>query len=145
MSFIISFTIVVIMQLFTSSKDNFEDIFRKEEHKMKNNKQYKVSHESKLRIAKEIIKINNNLKYKILIFLLIEFFLIIFFYYFVTAFCEVYKETQISWLIDCIISFIISFPVEFLLALVICILYMISIKKRIKILYKLAMILYSLG
>ena len=144
-SFIISFIIVVIMQLFISSKDNFEDIFRKEEYKMKINKQYKVSHESKLRIAKEIIKINNNLKYKILIFLLIEFFLIIFFYYFVTAFCEVYKETQISWLIDCIISFIISFPVEFLLALVICILYMISIKKRIKILYKLAMILYSLG
>ena len=46
-SFIISFIIVVIMQLFISSKDNFEDIFRKEEYKMKKNKQYKVSHESK--------------------------------------------------------------------------------------------------
>ncbi len=69
----------------------------------------------------------------------------LFYYYFVTAFCEVYKETQISWLFDSFVSFLISFPVEFFMALVISIAYKISIKNRIKCLYNLAMIFYSLG
>ena len=69
----------------------------------------------------------------------------LFFYYFVTAFCEVYKQTQISWLIDSFISFLISFPVEFVMAFITCILYIISIKYRNKCMYKLAMILYNLG
>ena len=69
----------------------------------------------------------------------------IFFYYFVTAFCEVYKQTQISWLIDSFISFLISFPVELLMAFLICILYIIAIKKRNKCIYKIAIILYNLG
>ena len=145
MSFIISFIIVVIIQMFTSSKDNFEDIFREEEKKLKKNKAYKVSNEIKLKMAEKILKIKRNLKCKIIIFICIEIFLMLFFYYFVTAFCEVYKKTQISWLIDCFISFLISFPVEFVLALVICFIYVIAIKYKIKCLYKIAMIFYNLG
>ena len=37
-SFIISFFIVTILQLFINSKDNFEDVFKKEEKKLKKNK-----------------------------------------------------------------------------------------------------------
>ena len=71
--------------------------------------------------------------------------MMIFFYYFVTAFCEVYKETQISWITDSFVSFIISFLVEFGLSLIISILYIISIKLKIKRLYKIVMFFYHLG
>ena len=144
-SFLISFIVVIFLQLLTSSRDDFENIFKEEEKKLKNNKNYKVGHKNKLKIAENIIKINNHLRYKITAFIMIEIIMMFFFYYFVTAFCEVYKETQLSWLIDCFISFMISFPVELVLSLFICILYLISIKKRIKILYKISIFLYNIG
>ena len=130
-SFIISFVIVVILQNFTNSKDNVEEIFRKEEKKMKYNKNYKVNKEIKIKILEDIFHINKYLKCKLIFFLIIEFLIMIYFYYFVTAFCEVYKETQISWIIDCFISFLISFPVEFILALIISVFHFISIKKNL--------------
>ena len=144
-SFLIRFIIVFVLQLLTSSRDDFEDIFREEEKNLKNNKNYKVDHKNKLKIVENNIKINNHLRYKIIAFIMIEIIMMLFFYYFVSSFCEVYKETQISWLIDSFISFIISFPVELLLSLLICILYLISIKKRIKILYKISIFLYNIG
>ena len=110
---------------------------------MKYNKNYKDNKEIKIKMLEDIFHINRNLKCKLVLFLIIEFLIMIFFYYFVTAFCEVYKETQISWIIDCLISFFISFPVEFLLALIISVLYFISIKKKYQFLYKIAMILYN--
>ena len=69
----------------------------------------------------------------------------LFFFYFVTAFCEVYKATQMSWLSDSILSFIISIPIEFLFSLIIAIMYIISIKKKLKWLYNIAMFMYNLG
>ena len=144
-SFLISFIVVIFLQLLTSSRDDFENTFKEEEKKLKKNKNYKVGNKNKLKIAENIIKINNHLRYKIIAFIMIEIIMILFFYYFVTAFCEVYKETQISWLIDSFISFIISFPVELVLSLFICILYLISIKKKIKILYKISIFLYNIG
>ena len=144
-SSIISFIIVTILALLTNSKDNLEDVFREEEKKLKYNKKYKISNKTKIKILDNIYKINNKLKYKILFFLIIEILIMIFFYYYVTAFCEVYKQTQISWIIDSVSSFLISFPIECLLALLICLLYIIGVKKRNKFLYKIAMILYNLG
>ena len=145
LSFIISYVIIVFLQLLTNAKDSFEEAFKEEEKKMKNNKKYKVSHETKLKIIEKILKTSKIFKIRIIIFVLIEIFIMLFFYYFVTAFCEVYKETQKSWLIDSFVSFLISFPVEFLLALIICSFYVIAIKRRIKCLYKIAMVLYNLG
>ena len=144
-SFIISFVIVAIFDLCTNSKDNIEEVFREKEKKMKYNKTYKINKKTKYNMIEKIFQINKNLKNKLLIFFLVEFLLMLFFYYFVTAFCEVYKQTQISWLIDSFISFLISFPVEFVMAFITCILYIISIKYRNKCMYKLAMILYNLG
>ncbi len=144
-SFIISFIIVASLQYFIDSKDSIEDVFREQEKKLKKNKKMKVNNKMKIIMLEKILKINKKLKYKLLIFILSEFIIMLFYYYFVTAFCEVYKETQISWLFDSFVSFLISFPVEFLMALVISIVYKISIKNRIKCLYNLAMIFYSLG
>ncbi len=112
---------------------------------MKHDKNYKVKRKTKKNMLKNLFIIIRNLKCKIVLFLIIELLIMLFFYYFVTAFCEVYKETQTSWIIDCFVSFLISFPVEFLLALIISIFYIISIKKKKKCLYRIAMIFYSLG
>ena len=59
----------------------------------------------------------------------------LFFYYFVTAFCEVYKKTQVSWIIDSIISYLLSFPIQFLTSFIIADLYKLSVDCQIKWLY----------
>ena len=69
----------------------------------------------------------------------------LFFYYFVTSFCEVYKETQVSWITDSMISFGISFPIELGISFAIAIFYIIFIKKKLKWLYKIVMMIYNLG
>ena len=145
LSAFISFCLVNFLQFLTNSKESIETLFRDEEKKMRKDIKYTVSKSKKDEILLNIYKINNNLKIKIAVFIIIEFIIMLFFYYFVTAFCEVYKETQISWILDSFISFILSFPIEFLNAFFIALLYNISIKSKIKCLYQIAMVFYSIG
>ena len=93
----------------------------------------------------DIYEINKILKLKILIFIILETLFLLFFYYLVTAFCEVYQKTQISWISDSFMSFLISFPIEFAVAFLNAVLYKISIIKKSKLLYKLAMGLINLS
>ena len=92
----------------------------------------------------ELKNICFRLRCEIIFFIIFEFSIMIFFYYFVTAFCEVYKNTQISWLIDFFYSFIISFTCEIIGALIIAIFYILSLKYRIKIIYNTALFFYNL-
>ena len=144
-STVLSFIIVNILQFLTNSKDSVEELFRGEEKKMRENYNYTVSKKKKKEILIRIHIINKILKIKILIFFIIELLIMIFFYYFVTSFCEVYKETQISWITDSIISFLLSFPLEFFLSLIIAFFYLIAVEKKIKWLYKIVMCLYNLS
>ena len=145
LSIILSFSLVNSLQIFTNSKDSIENLFRIEEKKMRKNIKYKVSLKRKKEILKAIIKINKKLKIKIIIFIILELLIMLFFYYFVTAFCEVYSNTQISWIIDSFVSFLLSFPLEFIYALIIAVFYKISIQFKLRWLYKIIMIFYSLG
>ena len=111
---------------------------------MKINKDYKINKQAKLKIIDKIRKLSQKLKIKIIIFIIFEFLFMLFFYYFVTAFCEVYKNTQISWLYDFFISFAISIIVEIIFAFMIALFYFLSIKYRIKIIYTITLFLYSL-
>ena len=70
-----------------------------------------------------------------------EFSLKLFFYYFVTAFCEIYKKTQISWLYDFFSSFIISLLFEITFLFLVAISYNISIRYKIKIIYNISLFL----
>ena len=140
-----SFCLVNSLEFLTNSKDSIENLFRKEEKKMRLDNKYSVCKRKKDEILINIYKIFKKLKIKIIIFLILEFIIMLFFYYFVTAFCEVYKETQISWIFDCFVSFILSFPIEFFNAFLIALLYIISIKAKLKWLYQIAMLFYSLG
>ena len=141
----ISFSLCAILQFLTNSKESVEDLFRDEEKKMRKNSKYKVDKSTKKKILMDIYEINKILKLKILIFIILETLFLLFFYYLVTAFCEVYQKTQISWISDSFMSFLISFPIEFAVAFLNAVLYKISIIKRSKLLYKLAMGLINLS
>ena len=141
----ISLVLLIFFQLLTTSKDDIEDLFRKEERKMRKNSNYVVNFIKRKQILMKIYEINKKLKIKIIIFFIVEFSIMLFFFYFVTAFCEVYKESQISWIIDSLVSFLLSFPIEFGLAFLIAVFYKISIQKKCKWIYKIVMIFYNLG
>jgi len=57
------------------------------------------------------------LRRKISIFFIIGFILLIFFWYFISAFCAVYKNTQVIYLKNCSISFCITMLYPFLICL----------------------------
>ena len=145
-SFISSLVGLILVNVFQHMLDyrgNFEDIFRNEERKLRNDKKYKVNKETKKEIFDKLKKIFTNLKCKIIFFIIFEFIIMLFFYYFVTAFCEVYKSTQISWLQDFLSSFIFSFVGGLIESFVIAVFYFISLKYKSKVIYKISLLFYS--
>ena len=144
-SSILSFLICIVLQFLTNSKENVEEVFRKEEKKMRENSEYTVNKIKKKEIIIQIYEINKQLKYKIILFIILESALLLFFFYFITAFCEVYQKTQVSWLCDSFVSFILSFPIEFLLAFIYALLYKLAITKKYKLLYNVVMTFYNLS
>ena len=107
LSSIVGLALVNIFQYMIDYKGDLEDIFRKREKKLRKNREYKLNKEEKKNIMEEINKISNKLRCKIIIFIIFEYLFMIFYYYFVPAFCEVYLNTQISWLDDFFIFFLI--------------------------------------
>ena len=138
-STILSMILNGILNLMADSKDDMEEEFKEEEKKLREDPKYKVSEERKAEILKKINKCLKKLKIKMTFFVIVDFIILLFFFYFVTAFCEVYKNTQTSWISDAVVSIIISFPIELAIALVITIIYFLSIKYKWKYVYKLAM------
>ena len=126
-SSLVSLVLINIFQYLIDSRGNFENVFRKEELKMRKDRKYKVDKITKIEILKEINEISITLKNKIIIFLTCEFSLMMFFYYFVTAFCEVYKKTQISWILSFLVSLLLSLLAEIFFSWLLAIFYMLSI------------------
>ena len=143
-SSIVSIFIILLFQNLIDSREKFEDIFREEEEKMRTDKSYKVSKSTKLKIKEEIQKISSNLKCRILIYIIIESILLLSFYYFVTAFCEVYNKTQMSWLLDSLISFLTSIGIDIFVSLILAIFYIVSLRYKLKLVYKIVIFFYNL-
>ena len=143
-SSIVSLVLVDIFQYLIDSRGKYEDIFREEETKMRKDRKYKVDKKTKIEILKKINNISVKLKYKIIIFFACEFSIMLFFYYFVTAFCEVYKKTQISWILDFFISFLLSFLAEIFCSWLLTIFYILSIRYKLKFLYTLVIFIYNI-
>ena len=143
-SSITSLVLIHLFKFFIDSRNKFENIFREEEKKMRKNRKYKVNRETKSKILNKIRETYVKLKYKIIIFLVSEFSLMLFFYYFVTAFCEVYTKTQMSWLSDFFVSFLISLLTEIFIAWVLALFYVLSLRYKIKCIYKIVIFLYNL-
>ena len=112
---------------------------------MRKNKKYQVNFNKKKLIYINLSKIYENLKLKIFFYIIIEFLIMSFFLYFLTAFCEVYRDTQISLLFDSFVSFLLSIVFELLISFIISLLYLASIRMKIKFLYKLVLFSYRLG
>ena len=140
-----SYLLVKFLHLLTNSKNAIENLFKNEEEKMRKNKKYKVNSKSKKDMHNNLLKIYKTMKIKIICYIIIEFLVLLFFLYYVTAFCEVYKSTQKSWLYDSFISFLLSFLFEFLISFFISLLYISAIKIRINCLYNIILFLYRLG
>ena len=136
-STLLSTLIILILKYMTNSKKEIEKIFREEEKKLKKNKNYFVSNLKRKKIYSEILKILKFLRKKIIIFFIFELNLSLFFFYFVSTFCEVFKKTQIDWLINCIFSLLMSIAFEILISFIIAIIYIISIKAKNKYIYRL--------
>ena len=144
-STVVSYLLVKSLYLLTNSKYKIESLFREEEKKMRKNKKYIVDMNEKKNIYNKLLNIYKNMKIKIIFYISIEFSIMIFFLYFITAFCEVYKDTQNSWLFDSFISFLLSILIELLISFVIAILYGFSIKQKVEFIYKIVMFLYRIG
>ena len=140
-STILSIILGLILSSMTDSKSRIEEEFKKEEVKLRENKDYIVTAERKEEIMTSITKSLKCLKIKMVIFVIIDLVILLFFYYFTTAFCSVYSGTQTSWISDAIVSIIIAIPIEVAIALVITIVYKIALKYKCKFLYKISMIL----
>ena len=129
----------------TNSTNSIENIFKKEEKLLRKNKNYKVSKNQKKIIFKSVLEEFKKLKIKLIFYIIIEFLLILFFFYFVTAFCEVYRNTQASWVFDSAVSFILSILFELSISLFISSLYLTSVKYQIKFIYNIVLFIYRLA
>jgi hypothetical protein len=142
-STIVSFMLLYFFYSLTQSSSTIEDLFKEQEKLLKSDKKYKVNERVKKRIEDDLSKIIKCLRIKIICFAIFEFLFMLFFFYYVTAFCQIYNKTQISWLLDFISSYIISLLISFSISLICSILYIISIKYQRKTLYKIVMFLYE--
>ena len=136
--------VVNIFQHMIDSRGPFEDVFKEEEKKMREIKNYKVDKKTKIEILEKIRKLSSRLKCKIIFFIILEFVTMLFFYYFVTAFCEVYNKTQKSWLYDFFTGFFISLLTEIVFSFFIVVCYIISIRYKIKFIYNISIFFYNL-
>ena len=143
LSTIVSIFLLLLNKLI-NSRYELENIFRREEEKMMKNKSYVVSQQEKIIIKNQIDNVLKKLKIKIYIFLGIDISLMLFFLYFVTAFCAVYKDTQISWISDSITSFISAIVIELLISFFNSSLYTSALRYKIEILYDISIFIYKL-
>jgi hypothetical protein len=140
-----SFLLFNLLSVLTNSKDEIVSIFRKEEEKMRNDKNFKITLKTKNKIIKELNIIFRNLIFKIILFIIIEILILFFFCYYMVAFCTVYKKTQYSWLADCGVSFLLTIPFELASSFLIAVFYNISLTYKLKFIYSIVMFFYSLG
>ena len=142
-STIVSFILLYFFQTLTQSSKKIENLFREQEQLLKKDKQYKVGEGAIKEIKNKLDKIIKCLKVKIIVFIILEFILMLFFFYYSTAFCQVYPSTQVSWVLDCISSYVISLSITLVLSFICALFYKIAIKFRIKLLYTIILLLYS--
>ena len=138
-----SLIVLPIIIKFSKVDSSIRNIFAEEEKKIRKNKNYKIDFSGKMRI---FAKVENALKYykiKLGFFLFFVLVLILGFCYFITAFCQVYPNTQTSLLINCLISILIRFVVELLLCLLFAKLYLVAAKVEYVCFFKFMLFVYD--
>ena len=96
LSTLIGFILLTLFIKLSNSTNDIREVFKKEEEKLKKDKNYIVTDKRKIEIQKEIENILKNYKIKVIIFIIIEMILMIFFWYYATAFCHVYSVHKLA-------------------------------------------------
>ena len=142
-STLISYFILTLLSKLSNSSNAIRNVFRKEEEKMKKNKNYTTKEETKREIFYEVENILKKFKIKIIILLIIETILILFFWYFVTAFCHVYSSTQTSWLFDTFLSILTRLMLELIFGFLFAKLYGVSVASGFETFYQILICIYD--
>ena len=144
-STLLCFVFMSLITKLSSSENSIRSVFRKEEEKIKTKKniKYKISVERKNEFFMEIEKILKRLRIKIIILIIIQIILMLFYWYFVTAFCQVYKSTQTSWLWDSFLSILSRTIIELLFAFLFAKLYLVSVESNCYFLYRILLFIYD--
>ena len=127
LSTFVGFILITFFIKLSNSTNDIRNVFRKEEEKMKKEKAYIVSEERKKEMQNEIEIILKKYKIKVIIFIVIELLFMLFFLYYVTIFCHVYSNTQLSWLWDSFLSMLSRLIIDLLFSLLFAKLYKIGI------------------
>jgi len=145
LSTLIGFILLTLFIKLSNSTNDIREVFKKEEEKLKKDKNYIVTDKRKIEIQKEIENILKNYKIKVIIFIIIEMILMNFFWYYVTAFCHVYSSTQTSWLWDSFLSMLSRIIIDLLFSLFFAKIYRIAVESNSSCLYKISLFFYSFG
>ena len=141
-STLVSYILITLLNKLGNSSKAIRNIFRSEEKKMKN-KNYVYNEQIKKEIFKSIENILSKFKIKICVLFIIEIILFLFFWYFVTAFCQIYSNTQMSWLLDSFLSILSRLMIELIFAFLFAKLYQIAVGSNFDIIYKIVMCIYD--
>ena len=120
-SCLIGFCVGFILNVLSNSKKQLTDIIKEEKERET--------------IRNKSRKVLRTLKKKLIAFFIINSILVLFFWYYVSAFCAVYHDTQISWLTGGITSFGISLLVPFFICLLFSSIRVLALKYQNKTLY----------
>ena len=143
LSTFIGFILFALFTKLSNSVNSIREVFRKEEEKLRGDKKYKINNIRKREIQNEINNILNKYKIKIIILIVIEVLIMVFFWYYITAFCQVYSNTQTSWLWDSLLSMLSRLVIDLLLCLIFAKLYRIAIESNINCIYKVSLFFYN--
>ena len=89
----------------------------------------------------KIFIILKRMRIKLILFLIFSLIVMLFYWYFISAFCSVYNNSQIIYIIDCVISFAFFNAIPFILYALVTLLRIISLKKKVKKLYNICKML----
>ena len=99
-STLLSYFLITLLSKLTNSSNAKRNVFREIEEKIKFDKKFKATEDTKKNVNLKIENILSKFKIKIALLLIIEIVLFLFFWYFVIAFCHVFSSRQTSWLVD---------------------------------------------
>ena len=139
-STIVSVLLIKLFNMLTNSNREIKIIYKRLKEKKDNIK--KANHKESKNIFTKLKKVCTKLKIKIFCYIFLEILILLFFFYYITGFCIIYKETQINWLLDSLISYIFSSIFKIILSFFIAIIYLFSLKYKLKYLYNIAMLFY---
>ena len=143
-SLFVVYGVVIIISLIINNTKRLRGIFQKEEEKLRKDANYTVIEERKKEILKELednLKTQNKKNYA---FFIIEILVMLLYWYYITAFCHVFSNSQVSWILNTFSTIILRNILNFLVCFLFAIIYKVSLSQKSQGLYNAALFIYNL-